>query len=108
MKDENTNVSLIIKSGQENMAKIGGSFHVVMNYANCYSLPNTPIATCRMAATDIAPESTLIRLCHNSVLFSVDICSITSAAGHCSSGKLSTAKVGTRSDMVPPCTIGNL
>lgn len=99
---------LIIKTGQENMAKIGGSFHVVTNYAKCYNLPNAPITTCRMAATDIAPDSTLIRLCHNSVLFSIDISSITSGVGHCNSGKLSTAKVGTRSDMVPPCTIGNL
>lgn len=99
---------LIIKTGQENMAKIGGSFHIVTNCAKCYNLPNAPIATCRMAATDIAPESTLIRLCHNSVLFSKDISSITCGAGHCNSGKLSTAKVGTRSDIVPPCTIGNL
>jgi hypothetical protein len=98
---------LIIKTRQENMAKIG-SFDVVANYAKCYNLPNAPIATCRRAATDIAPESTLIRLCHNSVLFSIDISSITSGAGHCNSGMLSTASVGTRSDMVPPCTIGNL
>jgi hypothetical protein len=88
--------------------QIRGSLYIVTNYAKCYSLPNAPIATCRMAARDIAPESTLIRLCHNSVLFSKDIFSITSGSGHCNSGKLSTARVGTRSDMVPPCTIGNL
>lgn len=64
--------------------------------------------TCIMAATDMAPDSTLIRLCHNSVLFSNDISSRTSGSGHCNSGRLRTASVGTRSDMVPPCTIGNL
>jgi hypothetical protein len=61
-----------------------------------------------MAATDMAPDSTLIRLCHNSVLFSNDISSRISGAGHFHSGKLRTAIVGTNSDMVPPCTIGNL
>jgi hypothetical protein len=91
------------------MEKILEAFQTVLNCAKSNNiLPNKPMMTCIMAATDMAPDSTLIRLCHNSVLFSNDISSRTSGSGHCNSGRLRTASVGTRSDMVPPCTIGNL
>lgn len=71
-------------------------------------LPNKPMITCIMAATDMAPDSTRIRVCHNSVLFSNDIPSRISGSGHFHSGMFRMASTGTRSDMVPPCTIGNL
>jgi hypothetical protein len=56
----------------------------------------------------MAPDSSLIRICHSSVLFSWDIASNISGSGQRHCGKLRMAKVGTRKDIVPPCTIGNL
>ena len=71
-------------------------------------LPPNPTITWNKAETAMAPDSSLIRICQSSVRFSWDICSRTSGAGHCHCGRFNIAKVGTKNDMVPPCTNGNL
>uniref|UniRef100_A0A182LWN2 Uncharacterized protein n=1 Tax=Anopheles culicifacies TaxID=139723 RepID=A0A182LWN2_9DIPT len=69
--------------------------------------PLKPSTTCDSAATAIAPESSRIRTCQSSVRSDSVIAFITSTAGHFHCGRLRMASVGTRKEIVPPCTIGN-
>lgn len=56
----------------------------------------------------MAPESSRIRTCHISVLSSGGKALKTSSAGHFHCGKFKMARVGTKNDIVPPCTSGSL
>lgn len=76
--------------------------------SNDCCIPPKPITTWNIAETAMAPESSLIRNCHNSVRFSMDISLMISVDGHFHWGKFNIAKVGTKNEMVPPCTKGNL
>lgn len=71
-------------------------------------LPHKPKTTWKIEATMMAPWTSRILVCHNSVLSSQVMLAITSGAGHCHSCRLRIAKVGTRNVEVPPCIIGNL
>jgi len=71
-------------------------------------VPPNPMITWNKAETAMAPDNSLIRICQSSVRFSWDICLRTSGAGHCHCGRFNIARVGTKNDMVPPCTNGNL
>ena len=54
----------------------------------------------------MAPDNSLILTCHSSVLLASEYESISSGHFHC--GKFNIAKVGTKNDIVPPCTSGSL
>ena len=75
-------------------------------------LPKAPMITWKRAETAIAPESSLILTCHNSVFSTSVIFKNGSLSGnpsghfHCSKFKI--ARVGTKNDMVPPWTSGSL
>lgn len=64
--------------------------------------------TWNKAETAIAPESSLMRTCQSSSCSSALILLIMSAEGHLHCGSFKIANVGTRNEIVPPCTIGNL
>lgn len=70
--------------------------------------PPNPTTIWNTAETAIAPDNSLIRTCQSSVRFSWDIWLRISGAGHCHCGRFSIARVGTKNDIVPPCTNGNL
>lgn len=72
------------------------------------TIPPNPMTTWNKADTAMAPESSLILICHSSVRFSGDIWFKISGSGHFHCGKFSIANVGTKKDIVPPWTSGNL
>lgn len=56
----------------------------------------------------MAPDISRILICQISVLLSSDNEYKISSAGHFHCGWLKIANVGTKKEIVPPCTIGNL
>lgn len=72
------------------------------------NLPENPINIWNRADTAIAPESSLMRTCQSSSCSTALILLMLSIEGHLHWGSFKIANVGTRNEIVPPCTIGNL
>lgn len=79
-----------------------------IRYLSRAHLPEYPMNTWNKADTAIAPDSSLIRTCHSSSCSAAVMLLMTFNDGHLHCGNFKIANVGTRNEIVPPCTIGSL
>ena len=93
------------------MATEGAIVNGVMYLSIMPMIPKYPMMICNKDETQMAPCTSLIRICHSSVRFSelrLAYIGVPKSAGHLLCSRAKMAKVGAMKVKVPPCTMGNL